>query len=104
MSEQTTRIAEAAYQEWLKGPMSGHDCLEVAEIAARMALEQASDWQPMSTAPKDGTRIILGTTEPEPSGQVREGEWFDDLQCWSTFFDPTCWQPLPAAPTGKAEA
>lgn len=68
------------------------------------------DWQPIDTAPKDGTRIfvaryidgygwILGVSRHETVGVI--GGW---ISYWVGPFGelglgaPTHWQPLPAAP------
>ena len=58
-------------------------------------------WQPIKTAPKDGTRIRLFCPD---NGQweswwVEDGEeWFADGQGFELVPYPTHWQPLPAPP------
>lgn len=68
-------------------------------------------WQDISTAPKDGTPILI--TRPTRF-MSEEGyhvvRWEDDRWCchdgkfdtWLRGSDPTHWMPLPAAPTGDA--
>lgn len=76
-------------------------------------------WQPIETAPKDGTRVLLGggrmfcesldqyITEPTSA------QW--DVNFWlvvgteggyvcAAYDDPTHWMPLPAAPAPETEA
>jgi hypothetical protein len=65
-----------------------------------------SEWQDISTAPKDGTRILLFA-----NGRVSVGgfdpHWSGN--CWvfidpriATGTGPTHWMPLPAPPSAKA--
>ena len=74
------------------------------------------DWQPIETAPKDGTAVLVyGKTEKSFSGApymgVREfrREWWiepnisaydldDDLRGDSSYNELTHWMPLPPAP------
>ena len=81
-----------------------------------------SDWQPIATAPKDGTEIILRKGDRVTSGAFivwskSDSEFhgstgvylgqveYDSGECWSSwdggFCDddhPTHWQPLPTPP------
>lgn len=83
-----------------------------AEIqVACMAIQadrQRDQWQPIETAPQNGTRIILMW---EPFGGVSEhvelGRWSERSGWVNTYGHaftgyPTHWMPLPAAPKGGA--
>ena len=58
-------------------------------------------WQPIETAPRDGTRVLL-----YENGHYYAGETEGDDGYWSSFCgqyvvttpDPTHWMPLPEAP------
>ena len=66
------------------------------------------DWQPIETAPKDGTRM-LGASGPDVSitswdsfrKWINESAVTDDGYGWYGHDDwtPTHWMPLPAPPT-----
>lgn len=54
----------------------------------------AATWQPIETAPRDGTKVI--TFDPEWGMRM---DWFDRLDCVSGWLgEPTHWQPLPPPP------
>lgn len=67
-------------------------------------------WQPIATAPRDGTRVLLGPAFPGPpiDEAVVVGYWDRDEaheggQCWrdvevSERLEPTHWMPLPDPP------
>jgi hypothetical protein len=80
------------------------------------------EWQPIETAPKDGTKLLMsvffpGDTICEPFTEVTIGYWdhgnaLDDPESiwhrepdWDvpTIGDPTHWMPLPAPPTGDTK-
>lgn len=70
------------------------------------------DWAPISTAPKDGTKIlafdagdiyITGWVKvPERGGIIAEG-WIDEANCsdfGTAFLQPSHWTSLPNDPEG----
>jgi hypothetical protein len=85
---------------------------EVARLRAeigRGAAHPPQAWQPIETAPKDGTRLLLARTQVL-SGEliVVSGSWNSGgsmhMPHWMTpvlGFQPTHWMPLPAPPEGE---
>lgn len=81
-------------------------CLECAEKAVAMLREARSlpraGWQPIETAPKDGTWVLLyeqpqpGWSAPAHVAQWSRGEWQEAGEYGVN--DATHWQPLPEAP------
>jgi len=76
-----------------------------AAIAAQE--DNKLSWQPIKTAPKDGTRIIIfserrGAREARFYRENEEGaEWFDVIVGGGPvthFYDATHWMPLPQEP------
>jgi hypothetical protein len=77
-----------------------------ALLAYARRLEQAQAWQPIATAPKDGTRILAvwhdGTVRIVRWFMWSEGHGFKAGACWKPEqggtvpinFAPTIWQPL----------
>lgn len=64
-------------------------------------------WQPIETAPKDGTWVILARSNDAVGPNYWTDYWIgSDIQDWakSTLSNPpTHWMPLPAAPTPQGE-
>lgn len=59
-----------------------------------------SDWQPIESAPKDGTAIWVadlkaGAMEPVRTQRWYYGEWTNIYTDNSISWKPTHWQPLP---------
>ena len=62
-----------------------------------------TDWQPIETAPKDGTKFLA--YEGGAENKHYECWWQDDFSNWSGWQDwwdsepePTHWMPLPEPP------
>ena len=78
---------------------------EVWDEAQRQA---ASIWQPIETAPKDGTWILLASKDDDEGLAIQSGFWGDGFYYgWRDFkndscgiggFEPTHWMPLPPEP------
>lgn len=69
-----------------------------------------SDWQPIETAPKDGTQILAcGFRDGVPIIRTTRWRTLDGgLECWgefNTYYWPaTHWMPLPKPPAIRKEA
>ena len=78
-------------------------------------------WQPIETAPKDGTEVLLAypkgyvligryvdKVQMEFGKVIREDQYWETGRMWIPSFgpepQPTHWMPLPAAPKIDAEA
>lgn len=78
---------------------------EIASLRAQLEdARRADEWQDISTAPKDGTELLLAHSEAVFSGWWHDGGsagWTDgstnhyDDYC---LLHPTHWRPLPAPP------
>lgn len=80
---------------------------QLAKFVAKaiLAERQRDQWQPIETAPKDGTIILVALHEwndPANRHVFEVVSWAGD--CWSSeaypIYPPTHWMPLPAAPKG----
>jgi len=62
-------------------------------------------WQPIDTAPTDGTELLLWDGRQRFVGRCRSGLWYatDVADEHHSFADPTHWQALPAPPAGTPE-
>ncbi len=65
--------------------------------AAIAAVQAGEGWQPIATAPQDGTRVLVGGP-----GWTRGTHWHGDGFGFLTDQDPTHWRPMPAPPAGAA--
>ncbi|WP_329754603.1 DUF551 domain-containing protein [Stenotrophomonas maltophilia] len=94
-----------ARMEKAKRNERGHWC------DARAAVDSACDllpaiiaaltpqWQPISGAPMDGTRLLGWRNEEFPFVMMHDGrDWVVDLGDTELIMEPTHWMPLPFAP------
>lgn len=65
-------------------------------------------WQPIETAPKDGTRVLVCGTDWEDR-QPAIAEWEPDYELWATPYGvlldehlPDVWSPLPPLPAQES--
>ena len=64
-------------------------------------LKQQLAWQPIETAPKDGTRVLLWrrAIRDQPTPIMADGFWCETCWVWPYLLsEPTHWQPLPTPP------
>ena len=67
-------------------------------------------WQPIETAPKDGTKVLAiavddirnGTPHMSIARKSSRGHWLTEPGAWAIY--PTHWMPLPAPPKDVREA
>lgn len=104
--EQLTEIADKHHEMW------GYQTKSQFIAMCREIIALAQQWQPIETAPKDGTEIILFCTPNEVThlsplvinGRWRPTEGFLSPGLWSIShavgpsFKPMHWMPLPQPP------
>lgn len=61
-----------------------------------------SEWQPIESAPKDGTKIITTCVDRYPRDLFCD-KYFQNEKRWSCGGKPTHWMPLPPAPEKYGE-
>lgn len=77
--------------------------MKVACVVYAAALPTTPEWQPIDTAPKDGTDILLCRVfHPPIVAGFYDGEWkdFDSADAIKGGMDVTHWMPLPQPPRG----
>lgn len=121
--EATSEMLDAGVEAagWLFGPSRSGQWPDADRVSAlykvmlsaapASPLPEGGGWQDISTAPKDGTPILITRPTSYPAEEayhvVRweevDGFWFchdGKSDTWLRGPDPTHWMPLPAAPTG----
>jgi hypothetical protein len=63
-------------------------------------------WQPISSAPKDGTRILVFEADEDTGETVRVSRWRNDTipAGWAGGERPSHWLPLPLPPNAPKRA
>jgi hypothetical protein len=62
---------------------------------------KTNEWQPIETAPKDGTRVILLERDTHGErGRVFDGCWLHG-DGWPSNGGLIAWMPLPSPPSGS---
>ncbi|MFA4899915.1 MAG: hypothetical protein WC563_10350 [Brevundimonas sp.] len=83
------------------------DAIYAAALAAAPAspLPEGGGWQDISTAPKDGTKVLGWAEGDYTVVEWSSGGYWTLSECGAYASDgewwPTHWMPLPAAPTGE---
>ena len=72
--------------------LAAHPCCESGE--------EMSEWQPIETAPRDGSEILLFARGPYKDDYRGVGQWSEQRNdwLWSFAIRPTHWMPLPEPP------
>ena len=77
---------------------------EALEDQLAKAEQRVAEWQPIDTAPKDGT-VIMVAEETEPGFWEYEQSFYShtwEFGGGSCTNNPTHWMPLPKAPSGAS--
>lgn len=104
-----TEQAKAEFEKarWMTGAIKPDGWEHARKLEReRDEAREATAWQPIETAPKDGTRILLGRVGYP---WVFAGLWNDAYKHWSTgigamayFAEPTHWAPHPQPPEARS--
>ena len=79
----------------------------ITELEAQLADAQKDAWQPIGTAPKDGTEVLLKTSR---TGRIANGLWNavnSEHGFWVWAYiqaEPNHWMPLPKPPAMQPKA
>ena len=65
------------------------------------------DWQPIETAPKDGTHVLGYGPMDDGTYWMEDLYWYESMEAWPITFmhghgEPTHWMPLPEPPESES--
>lgn len=63
-------------------------------LQAKLSRWELQQWQPIKTAPKDGTRILIGGWWSVGVAGFENGAWYFMNDCHVLESEPTCWQHI----------
>ena len=100
----TDKMVEAAMLAWAANPDGPMDAMRAALLAA-----DAAAWEPMETAPTDGSTVIVYAPSPDPEkwhetvcglpAIICTAAYHEDAgYCVDDIREPTHWRPLPTPP------
>lgn len=101
--------SQKAYDDWIVSNFKGEGVFPLYTTPQQAI---PSVWQPIETAPKDGTEIDVWCFDSENEGYRVANAWYcNALNKWRSYGDneliwanmPSYWMPLPASPTAPKE-
>lgn len=104
LDELRGHIGNAAVRDEFSRRIMASEPKRLAELRARIAeLEAEREWQPIDTAPKDGTEVLLLVYGMDTyRSWATDSRWFTELPSGHLFWfddeDVTHWAPLPKIP------
>jgi len=106
----STMVDDPRFKQWVLDYTPDY-IWNLIDISAQWGLDAAapaslaSQWQPIETAPKDGTEILLCFGSDKNSQGLLHARWHEPFPNWlavsygrEILDAPTHWQPLPAPP------
>jgi hypothetical protein len=102
----TIEHEERATTHWDGCWMTHRNCRTLLALDALARLREAQTWQPIETAPKDGTEVLAWR-----GGRRGIVRWHENSSYWDEWHrptahcrvEPTHWMPLPRTPAKEAD-
>ena len=100
--EKKLAAAQEEMNGWRNQAHQSQSAFDRLQDQLAKAEQRVAEWQPIETAPKDGSFILLAT----PKGRIADGFWSLVYGVWSwpyVMVEPTHWMPLPTPPKRSME-